>query len=87
MNRKFWSKVNIGKSDECWNYKEGKFSNGYDEAPFHRAKISANTIKFIRRMKGKYSRRHMAKICRVNDNAIYRIWNSNKYPCIEGFYA
>lgn len=42
----FWSKVKIGKIDECWPYMAAKFHNGYGAFSVNRAPKRAHRIAF-----------------------------------------
>lgn len=53
------------------------------------AKLYAKDIQAIRKLKGKYkySQERIAKLFKISQNTISRIWRSSKYPCREGFYV
>lgn len=43
----FWSKVDIGKKDECWNWNGSYFPQGYGQFHVNRIPIQASRFSFI----------------------------------------
>lgn len=44
---RFWAKVKIGKSNECWPYQAGRDKNGYGVVCDGKRKIGAHRVAFI----------------------------------------
>jgi hypothetical protein len=45
-SNKFWGKVNIGNSKECWNWKKGKTSKGYGTFYISRISMQAHRVAY-----------------------------------------
>lgn len=54
---------------------------------YGKAKLYEGEIWLVRKLHGKFSSRFVAKMFRVNQATICRIWRSKAYLCREGYYA
>jgi DNA-binding transcriptional regulator YiaG len=44
---RFWSKVDIRSDGECWNWKAGKFTEGYGEFHINHVVLRANRVAYV----------------------------------------